>query len=452
MPRVREMNSSIRCFAARCADQSCRRRSSSARVEASATTWPSSSSSSSRDPRARVHAVRDRRDRHLVDGPVGPEACHISRETAPCSSDDAVRVRRRPQRERRQARRRRRRARTFPSSANSSHVNPQRSTRGSTFRRTSSGSKTSLPAGTGVCVVKTVDAAQPLQRLVADRRRPPRRARAAARAGGTPSAPRSCGTPSARARAAAGRARRRRRARAPGEGGSRGRRRRACRWRRAPSPDCPRPSCRGGRATRVRPSRARRRSGPERARRSRLRASTSGAIGTSVSGSRARVVARIALDLAVALVEPLPEVAAAVEEPDRDERDAELRGRLEMVAGEDAEAAGIDGQALVEAELGREVRDEEVVRQRAAPATTSGARASAWSRSCTRPSGPRTRPSARGRGPRRSARRGAPSGCARAPRTLRGASSAKSARAPGVQLNEKLPAISASAARSVAPS
>ena len=76
-----------------------------------------------------------------------------------------------------------------------------------------------------------------------------------------------------------------------------------------------------------------------------------------------RVVPRIALELAVVLVQPLPEVAAAVVEADADERDAELRGRLEMVAGEDPEAAGVDRQALVEAELGREVRDEEIVRQ-----------------------------------------------------------------------------------------
>ncbi len=34
-----------------------------------------------------------------------------------------------------------------------------------------------------------------------------------------------------------------------------------------------------------------------------------------------------------------------------------------MVAGEDAEAAGVDRQALVEPELGREIPDEEIVRQ-----------------------------------------------------------------------------------------
>ena len=77
----------------------------------------------------------------------------------------------------------------------------------------------------------------------------------------------------------------------------------------------------------------------------------------------ARAVAREALELAVVLVEPLAEVAAPVVEADADERDAELRGRLEMVACEDPEAAGIDRQALVEPELCREIRDEEIVRQ-----------------------------------------------------------------------------------------
>ena len=75
----------------------------------------------------------------------------------------------------------------------------------------------------------------------------------------------------------------------------------------------------------------------------------------------ARVVARVALELAVVRVQPLPEVAATVVEADADERDAELGRRLEMVAGKDAETARVEGEALVEAELGREVRDEEVV-------------------------------------------------------------------------------------------
>ena len=87
----------------------------------------------------------------------GQSPCHISRETAPWSSETPF------------AYRDVRSANgvspkpvslgsTLPSAANSSHVEPQRSTRRSRLRRTSSGSNTSFPAGTGVCVVKTVDA------------------------------------------------------------------------------------------------------------------------------------------------------------------------------------------------------------------------------------------------------------------------------------------------------
>src|SRR5437762_796366 len=64
----------------------------------------------------------------------------------------------------------------------------------------------------------------------------------------------------------------------------------------------------------------------------------------------ARIGQRVMLDLPVVRVEPLLEVAAAVEEADADERDAELRRGLEIVAGENAEPPGVDGKALVEPE------------------------------------------------------------------------------------------------------
>ena len=70
------------------------------------------------------------------------------------------------------------------------------------------------------------------------------------------------------------------------------------------------------------------------------------------------IVPRILLDLPAGLVDRLPEVAGAVEEPDPDERDAEVGGRLQVVSGEDAEAARVDRQPLVEPELGAEVRDQ----------------------------------------------------------------------------------------------
>ncbi len=56
-------------------------------------------------------------------------------------------------------------------------------------------------------------------------------------------------------------------------------------------------------------------------------------------------------------IEALPEVALVVVEPDADERDAEIRCALDVIAGQDAEAARVDRQRLVEAELGGEVGD-----------------------------------------------------------------------------------------------
>jgi hypothetical protein len=61
--------------------------------------------------------------------------------------------------------------------------------------------------------------------------------------------------------------------------------------------------------------------------------------------------------LPAGVVDALAEVAAAVHEPDRDERQAVVGGLLEDVAGERAEAAGVDRERAVEAVLGREVGD-----------------------------------------------------------------------------------------------
>lgn len=48
----------------------------------------------------------------------------------------------------------------------------------------------------------------------------------------------------------------------------------------------------------------------------------------------------------------LAEVAVAVEQADPDERHAEVAGGLEVVSGEDAEAAGVLGQGGGDPELG----------------------------------------------------------------------------------------------------
>ena len=66
---------------------------------------------------------------------------------------------------------------------------------------------------------------------------------------------------------------------------------------------------------------------------------------------------RVALLLPAVGRDRLREVAGLVEEADAEERHAEVGGRLEVVAGEDAEAARVLRQGRGDAELRREVRD-----------------------------------------------------------------------------------------------
>ena len=83
----------------------------------------------------------------------------------------------------------------------------------------------------------------------------------------------------------------------------------------------------------------------------------------AVAAARAsqRQLVRVEVGLGVLLVpigvDLLAEVAAPVEEADADERQRRVRRRLAVVAGQDAEAAGVDLHRLVDAELGAEVGD-----------------------------------------------------------------------------------------------
>ena len=83
------------------------------------------------------------------------------------------------------------------------------------------------------------------------------------------------------------------------------------------------------------------------------------AVGLAEHGQRQLVGVEdgVALLLPAVAVERLLEVAVAVEQAHAHQRDAEVGGRLEVVAGEDAEAAGVLRQHRGDAELGREVRD-----------------------------------------------------------------------------------------------
>ncbi len=87
------------------------------------------------------------------------------------------------------------------------------------------------------------------------------------------------------------------------------------------------------------------------------------------------------LELPAVAGERLAEVARAIEQSDADDRDAEVAGRLQVIAGEDAEPAGVLRQHLGDAELGREVGDR--VRQ---PDTSRGLRLlrSWYHRGCSR--------------------------------------------------------------------
>ena len=69
------------------------------------------------------------------------------------------------------------------------------------------------------------------------------------------------------------------------------------------------------------------------------------------------VVVGVGVLLVAVGVDRLAEVALAVEQPDADERQGHVARRLHVVAGEDAEAARVDAERLVEAVLGAEVGD-----------------------------------------------------------------------------------------------
>ena len=107
-------------------------------------------------------------------------------------------------------------------------------------------------------------------------------------------------------------------------------------------------------------------------------------------------------------VDRLAEVALAVEKAHADERQPHVARGLAVIAGEDAEAARVDRQALVQAELGAEVRD----RDRSRGATRSRSGAPARCDTCRRRTGPGC--SSRGTPDRRRRRRGAPRRCASA--------------------------------------
>src|ERR1035437_6070057 len=70
-----------------------------------------------------------------------------------------------------------------------------------------------------------------------------------------------------------------------------------------------------------------------------------------------QIVVRVRVLLVTVRIDRLAKVAVLVEQAHTDEWHGHVAGRLDVVAGEDTQAAGVDAQALVEAVLGAEVGD-----------------------------------------------------------------------------------------------
>ena len=70
------------------------------------------------------------------------------------------------------------------------------------------------------------------------------------------------------------------------------------------------------------------------------------------------VVDRIRFLLPSRLVEILAEVTLLIEQPNADQRHAQIAGGLQVVAGQNAQAAGEDRKTFGQAEFGREVCDQ----------------------------------------------------------------------------------------------
>ena len=72
-------------------------------------------------------------------------------------------------------------------------------------------------------------------------------------------------------------------------------------------------------------------------------------------GSIAAVHVEIVFLLPTVDIEPLAEISLVVIQPDADQRNAQIRGTVDMIAGQDTQTAGIDRQRFVQAEFRRKV-------------------------------------------------------------------------------------------------
>ena len=99
-------------------------------------------------------------------------------------------------------------------------------------------------------------------------------------------------------------------------------------------------------------------------------------------GQLIHIVCQILLALPTAFVEPLQKVALPVEKADADQRNVQVRCALDVVAGQHAQAAGVNRQRLVQPELGGEIghRPRPQHARMAAPQVRSAFRYSCWRR------------------------------------------------------------------------
>src|SRR5687768_2543176 len=65
----------------------------------------------------------------------------------------------------------------------------------------------------------------------------------------------------------------------------------------------------------------------------------------------------VMLFLPTVIAQSLAKVAIAIEQSHGDEREAEIAGRLQMIAGKDSESTGVKRERCVYAKLGTKVRD-----------------------------------------------------------------------------------------------
>jgi hypothetical protein len=85
-------------------------------------------------------------------------------------------------------------------------------------------------------------------------------------------------------------------------------------------------------------------------------------VGDALERELRDVQVRISMLLVAVRVDRLAEVAVAVEEAHGHERQGHVRGGLAVIAREHAQATGVDGQGLVQPELGAEVGDRTIER------------------------------------------------------------------------------------------